>query len=84
MKNENLGKQGTDRITGFKGIITGYVEYLTGCNQLLIVPKCKKGNEGTKPDGHWFDDNRIDIKDSKKIELIKNKANGPDIAPHAE
>ena len=72
MKNENLGKTGTDRITGFKGIITGYVEYLTGCNQFLLVPKCDKGKDNNKPDGHWFDDNRIDFNKTKKIELIKN------------
>ncbi len=84
MKNINLGKTGTDRITGFKGTITGYVEYYTGCNQFLLVPKCEKGKENTKPDGHWFDDNRIDIKDSKKIELIENKADGPDISPHTD
>lgn len=80
---ENLGKKGTDRITGLTGTITAYVEYLTGCNQYLIVPKCKKGEENIKPTGHWIDDNRIDIK-GKKIKLIDIKSNGPDISPQAE
>ena len=84
MQSENLGLKGTDRITGFTGTIVGFVEYLTGCNQYLIVPKCKKGDENTKPKGHWIDDNRIDIKGKKKIELIKTKSNGPDITPQAE
>ncbi len=81
--NENLGKKGTDRITGLTGTITGFVQYLTGCNQYLIVPKCKKGEENTKPPGHWIDDNRIDIK-GKKIKLIETESNGPDISPKAE
>ena len=41
----NLGRQGKDKITGFKGTIIGYVQYSTGCNQYLLVPKCKKGEE---------------------------------------
>ena len=81
--NENLGKKGTDRVTGLTGTIIGYVEYLTGCNQYLIVPKCKKGEENKKPTGHWIDDNRIDVK-GKKIKLIETESNGPDISPQAE
>ena len=81
--NENLGKKGTDRITGLTGTIMGYVEYLTGCNQYLIVPKCKEGEENTKPTGHWLDDNRIDIT-GKSIKLIDKISNGPDISPQAE
>lgn len=84
MLNKNLGLKGTDRITGFTGTIVAYVEYYTECNQYLIVPKCKKGEENNKPSGHWFDDSRIDIKGKKPIELIKDMANGPDILPKAE
>jgi len=77
----NLGKIGVDRITGFKGTITGYVEYLSGCNQYLLVPKCKKGEENKKPVGEWIDNDRIDIGKRKPIELIKTGSRGADIAP---
>ena len=80
----NLGKNGTDIITGFSGTIVGYVAYLTGCNQYLIVPKCKKGETSVKPDGHWVDDNRVKITEKETITLIETKSHGADIAPHAE
>ena len=80
----NLGKTGTDIITGFTGIITGYVEYLTGCNQYLIVPKCKKGETGTKPAGQWIDDSRVKISGKNLVKLMDTDSSGPDIAPHAE
>lgn len=77
---ENLGKPCEDRITGFKGIITGYVNYLTGCDQYLIIPKAKKG--GSYPDGVWLDTNRIDVEtDAKPVGLNDDKPKGPDAPP---
>lgn len=57
---KNLGKQGKDKITGFCGIIVGYIQYLTGCNQQYgIVPQSL---EGGKPiPSEWFDVDRIEI-----------------------
>ena len=37
--SEVLGHQVEDIITGFKGTATGYVKYLSGCNQVLIERK---------------------------------------------
>ena len=42
---KNLGRTATDKITGFSGIATGFVVYITGCNQYLINPKAKKGGD---------------------------------------
>lgn len=78
----NLGQKGTDIITGFTGTIVGYVEYLTGCNQYLIIPKCGKGETNKKPEGEWIDDNRVEIEKVKKISLFQTNSNGPDISPH--
>jgi hypothetical protein len=36
-----LGRRGRDVITGFEGVITGHVAYLTGCNQYLLAPPAK-------------------------------------------
>jgi hypothetical protein len=33
-----LGSNVKDRITGFSGIVTGFVTYLSGCNQALVIP----------------------------------------------
>ena len=82
MKNKNLGRLGTDIVTGFTGTIVGYVEYLTGCNQYLIVPKCKKGEEHSKPSGEWIDDSRIEISETKKmLKLVPTESTGADITP---
>lgn len=54
-----LGKNVTDRITGFTGTVTGYVQYLTGCNQALVVPKV--GADGRAIDPSWFDEQRLTV-----------------------
>ena len=68
---DNLGKQGTDVITGFNGTITGVIEYMYGCEQYYIIPKMKK--DGTRPGGEWFDIARIKIS-GKKVSLEKVEA----------
>ena len=77
----NLGEKGTDIITGFTGTITGYVQYLTGCNQYLIIPKCKKDDTSTKPEGQWIDDSRIKITKNNTVKLFDTKSDGPDLTP---
>ncbi len=81
MKKLKLGQEAKDKITGFQGIITGYAEYLTGCNQYVLQPKCEK--TGTYPDAQWFDEGRlILISDSLTKEDVKADENGSDyIAP---
>ena len=51
-----LGVTVKDTITGYKGVITGRADYITGCNQYLITPKSDKGS---MPESHWFDENRL-------------------------
>lgn len=55
-----LGKEAQDKITGFKGIITGRAEYLTGCNQYILTPKVKKGS-ASPAEGAWFDEGSLEI-----------------------
>jgi len=85
MKNEHafeMGTTGEDIITGFKGVITGYCHYLTGCDQLCLQPAIKKGKDVKHevPAGSWFDVNRVKITDSKvkKIKIDTTEyAGGP-------
>lgn len=72
-----LGLTVEDRTTGFKGIVTGRVEYLTGCNQCLVVPKMG-AKETKKPDGEWFDEQRLVIVGNRRVTLDNSKATGPD------
>jgi hypothetical protein len=55
-----LGATYVDKITGFVGVATGHVEYLTGCNQTLLTPQCKEGERNKRPDSEWFDDQRLE------------------------
>jgi len=61
-----LGETAKDEITGFKGIITGRCDYITGCDQYMLQPKSIKSSEVPEP--KWLDDNRlVIIKTTKKI-----------------
>jgi hypothetical protein len=48
-----------DKITGFTGLATGYVQYISGCNQLLLAPPV--GPDGTMRDSAWFDQQRLEV-----------------------
>ena len=54
-----LGTKGRDKVTGFEGICMGTAQYLTGCNQILLVPT-HLDEKGKRLDGEWFDDIRIE------------------------
>lgn len=59
METITLGKEGKDKITGFKGIITAKVEYLFGCNQYGLAPKVSESGEVKSIE--FFDEGRIEI-----------------------
>ncbi len=50
-----------DIITGFKGIVTGRADYITGCNQYSVTGRVEK--DGAKQEhGHmWLDENRVKL-----------------------
>lgn len=52
-----LGKTYTDEHTGFKGVATARVEYLTGCVQILLEGPVN-AQSGTAP-SIYFDDMRL-------------------------
>lgn len=78
MKHE-LGVTLRDCITGFEGINNGYVKYLTGCNQYLLVAKATDGKLG---ESQWFDEQRCERVGTNKIILDNGKTPGGDLAPH--
>lgn len=73
-----LGVKGRDKVTGFTGVVTGRCEYLTGCNQVLLVPAVDK--DGKLPDGHWFDVQRIEVI-GHGVKVENDNTPGHDIAP---
>ena len=60
-----LGKTAKDRVTGFEGVVTSISFDLYGCLQAAINPPVDK--EGKLPDGRWFDVNRLDVTDEKRV-----------------
>jgi len=62
-----LGKKLRDVVTGYEGIAIGHVEYLTGCNQVLLVPPVDK--DGKRHDGEWFDVDRLEVVDESTLVL---------------
>jgi hypothetical protein len=75
-----LGDKLRDKITGFTGINTGRVQYLTGCIQYLLVPRGETENK--LPDGEWFDEGRLEVVEEGLIPFNEDKKIvGPDLEP---
>lgn len=79
-----FGVTAKDVITNFTGVVIGKVEYMTGCNQILLSAKCPKA--GAKYECQWFDEERVvEVKGRKKITLpgttTEKKTKGGDVLP---
>lgn len=71
-----LGDPVEDRLTGFRGVITGLVYYMTGCNQALVVPRVQP--DGRMPEGAWLDLQRLMWdKRGKRIVLERQSVDSP-------
>lgn len=73
-----LGQKYKDKITGFEGVATGYVQYISGCNQALLAPQV--GIDGAVRDSHWFDVQRIEAQGGDVIVLDNGATPGCDRA----
>lgn len=69
-----LGHTFKDKITGFTGVATGHVFYTTGCNQILLAPKC--GDDGSFKESQWFDVQRLELLDQERIRLDNSRNPG--------
>lgn len=78
MSNIILGAKYQDKITGFSGVATGHVEYISGCNQTLLVPRV--GDDGKLLGGEWFDDQRLEHIPGKVVHLDNGATPGFDMA----
>lgn len=59
MERKFLGLKAKDKVSGYTGIITGVVEYLTGNKSFELTQSVAPGGE--YKEGVWFDVNRIEI-----------------------
>ena len=84
-KNKKLGRWATDKITGFRGRVTGFVQYITGCDQYCLTPPCQPGKEHEIPKGTYFDENRLDFdKAEDMVQVDTTKKQGPMEPPEAK
>lgn len=65
-----LGRKGKDKVTGFEGAIISVSFDLFGCVQVAIKPGLDK--DGKLVEGQYFDINRIDITDTKRVMELPN------------
>ena len=65
----NNGDKVRERVTGFTGIITGAVSYITGCNQHLVTAKAKDENSEAK--AQWYDDGRLELVEANSINKVE-------------
>lgn len=76
MKSIIFGSTVRDKITGFVGIVTGKCSYITGCEQILVVPPAK---DGVFTAGTWFDEQRLEQTCAEVINIDNGNNPGCDI-----
>ena len=75
------GESVVEKISGFKGVITGTAFYLTGCNTYLVTAKSE--SEFREPVGLWYDEGRLTSLESCLDENeFTTDENGCDILPN--
>lgn len=62
-----------DKITGFQGVATGYVNYISGCNQVLLAPHVS--DDGSMRDSYWFDVQRVEVISGSGTIILHNEQN---------
>ena len=48
-----------DAVTKYEGVVSGIIDYWTGCNQALVIPT-KLSKDDKRPSGEWFDIERLE------------------------
>lgn len=63
----NLGDRCVDKITGFRGVVTGHCQYISGCDQILLQPRVK--DDGDAVNGRWFDIDRCEVVEAGAVSI---------------
>ena len=64
-----LGDMVKDQVSGFKGIVTAQIVYITGCVQYKVQPsnglglKSRLGVDGKVLEPEWFDEAQLDAEE---------------------
>lgn len=71
-----LGDRVRDVITGFKGVVTGRIEYINGCDQCCISPEATR--DGKLAESIWFDWQRLE-RSGKAVVMPQREGGGPQL-----
>lgn len=74
MSTIKLGVKAKDKVTGFEGIITSRIEYLTGCAQFGLTPKAVDGKTLST---EYFDGERLEYVDEGIAPQSVTDSNNP-------
>lgn len=78
-----LGLEAKDKITGFKGIIIGRCNHITGCDTYGL--KAKMDKEGKTHDAKWFDEGTVEvIGKGVDAQALQGKEKGGPLAQHPQ
>lgn len=69
-----LGIEVRYAVTGFRGVVTGRAEYISGCRQYAITPKAK--DDGSFVAGEWLDEQRL-VESGEGVKLAARAGGGP-------
>lgn len=70
-----LGQRVVDQITGFSGIATALVSYITGCNQVCVQPQVDE--KGSFVEARYIDEDRLIVDQGfEPVTLKKRTAPG--------
>lgn len=70
-----LGCTVRDRISGFKGLVTGRAEFLTGCNRVQVAPR-ELDKDGKVQDDRWFDEQTVEVLAGEGMFAVENEKPG--------
>jgi hypothetical protein len=80
--NVALGATIRDHVSGFEGVVVGRVQYLTGCNVLLVQPRVSDDAKGDLKDPRWIDEPRAIVLGPGAVTLPNNREQaGRDVLP---
>lgn len=73
-----LGRTYKDKVTGFVGVATGHVHYISGCSQVLLCPAVSA--DGAMRESKWLDEQRVMAQGGDVIVLDNGATPGCDMA----
>lgn len=73
LKKIELGDKVKDTVTGFVGIAVARINWIAGCNRIIVMPQCKKGKEHELEEDKTFDEPLLKVLKKKAVKGEEKK-----------